>query len=247
MTQRPQPQPMLAEHIKQLERMRRDFIANVSHELRTPLTVIQGYLEVLLQNPTPEAAALDKMVEQMYQHSCRMSDTIADLLLLSSLEHDEHTPPPAKRINLSQLLVDLKPEIHSINDSLGSQHQIIFNIDKALYIAGRSNEIKSLISNLATNAMKYTAAQGKITISCTKHDDHINLSVADNGIGIAAKHMKRLTERFYRVDKARSRQSGGTGLGLSIVKHILIRHQAELEIVSKPGQGSLFRCQFPLI
>ena len=251
MSKKPQPttadMSQLEQHIVRLEKMRRDFIANVSHELRTPLTVIQGYLETLLEADDINRGALKKIITQMHQHSTRMSDIISDLLLLSNLEYQENIPASTSLLSLKTICKQLRPEIDSINDSLKAEHNIIFNLADNTEIHGDEHEIKSLIINLVTNAIKYTHPPGEIKIIAYKTNENIVFEVVDNGIGIDSKYLERLTERFYRVDKARSRDCGGTGLGLSIVKHILIHHAGSLVIESTPGQGSTFRCLFPLI
>jgi two-component system phosphate regulon sensor histidine kinase PhoR len=178
----------------------------------------------------------------MYQHSIRMENIIADLLLLSRLESEEQTEEQMTVVNINELLKNLCQEAESISGA--KQHQISLNADAALYIKGSENELKSLFSNLIINAIKYTPAKGCISIQWCKEGAQAVFKVSDTGIGIAEKDIPRITERFYRVDKARSRESGGTGLGLAIVKHVLMRHQAQLKIESKEGEGSTFSCYF---
>ncbi|PMB54371.1 Phosphate regulon sensor protein PhoR (SphS) [Coxiella-like endosymbiont] len=231
------------EHINQLERIRRDFVGNVSHELRTPLTVIRGYLETLLKKKNSEIKCYQKIFSQMYQYSSRMEATIDDLLLLSRLESDDH--PPKEKVNVSvyEILKILCADAKRI--SAEKQHRITLEADTNLYVNGSEEELKSLFSNIIINAVKYTLAKGRIHVKWYSDDNHLVFSVSDTGIGIAKEHIPRITERFYRIDQARSRESGGTGLGLAIVKHVLMRHQGDLHIESEPGQGSTFTCRFP--
>lgn len=229
--------------IHNLEKMRQDFVANVSHELRTPLTVINGYVETLADNNT--IPAWDKPLLQMQQQAKRMSLLINDLLVLSKLETTEagfnHKP-----INIEQLLAIVKSEAEVLSKEKNQQLTLICNnTTKPLLLPGNEKELHSAFSNLVTNAIKYTPDEGKISILFWQDQKHIYISVSDNGCGIEAQHIPRLTERFYRVDASRNSGTGGTGLGLAIVKHILRRHDAELKITSEPGKGSVFICVFP--
>lgn len=233
-------------HIHHLERVRSDFVANVSHELRTPLTVIQGYLETLLKQKTYDAELLQKIFAQMFQQSVRMGSIIQDLLLLSALESDDHPAEEKINVPVAKLLAVLSEEARHIGHiDNNKKHHIILKADKKLLLNGCGNELKSLFSNLIINAIKYTPTNGTITIEWYAEQDHAVFKVTDTGMGIAKKHIPRITERFYRVDKARSRDSGGTGLGLAIVKHILLRHQGRLVVESKLHKGSTFTCIFP--
>lgn len=234
----------VAAHIKHLERVRRDFIANVSHELRTPLTVIQGYLESLLAQKLDETKPWKKIFTQMHQHSVRMANIIEDLLLLSILETDEYPLDEKSKIRMDEMLKALVEEARGISGS--KKHRITLNADSNVSLNGAENELKSLFSNLIVNAIKYTPAKGSIKIEWGIQDGQAIFKVIDTGIGISIKEIPRITERFYRVDKGRSRESGGTGLGLAIVKHILLRHQAELLVESELGKGSTFTCVFPV-
>lgn len=224
-----------------LEQMRKDFIANVSHELRTPLTVISGYLETFADsaggNPRWKRA-LDQMLEQ----SRRMQTLINDLLLLSRLE----TLPQAGQ----EEAVAVRPLLEMIREealaSVGGERRIELDCDDGLLLLGHRDELRSAFANIIYNAARYTEPGGRIQVRWFAERDHAKLSVEDDGVGIEAEHIPRLTERFYRVDKSRSMDTGGTGLGLAIVKHVLIRHQATLDIESRPGEGSRFTCVFPL-
>jgi len=226
-----------------LEKMRRDFVANVSHELRTPLTVIHGYLETLLEQEHNDTKPWQKIFTQMYQQTTRMEGIIEDLLLLSHLENEEKGQDQ-KKVVIAPILESVCDEAKVLSGELN--HHFHLNIDSHLTICGNEEELRSMISNIIYNAVKYTLANGHIYLDWYRDKSKAYLSVRDTGIGIAKKHIPRLTERFYRVDKARSRASGGTGLGLAIVKHVLLRHDAQLKIASELGKGSTFTCVFPL-
>jgi len=234
--------PEIIEHIELLERMRKDFVANVSHELRTPLTVVLGYLELLLTKPDNDKVLSNDLIEKMYQQSLRMQNIIEDLLLLSHIETNKPIPISENHVNIKHLLNIIQQSAEPLR--LEKQQQLSFAIDEKLTIKGNQDELHSLFSNLIFNAIKYTPCQGKIKVRWFRQENKAIFEVQDTGIGIAAKHIPRLTERFYRIDKSRSRASGGTGLGLAIAKHILIRHQGQLEIESEEGIGSIFRCIF---
>lgn len=234
------PEPVKL-HIEKLETMRRDFVADVSHELRTPLTVIHGYLEMLCSKDYD--SQLKKIFQQMYQHSLRMGNVIEDLLLLSRLETIPEEAEAAQKILVAKVLHELRDALLPM--SADKQHNVILEVDAELLLVGYLDELNSLFSNLMSNAIKYTPARGEITIKWYQKGTYAIFEVTDTGIGIAQQDIPRLTERFYRVDKARSRVSGGTGLGLAIVKHVLLRHNGELEIDSVLGEGSTFRCLFP--
>jgi two-component system, OmpR family, phosphate regulon sensor histidine kinase PhoR len=226
-----------------LDKMRRDFVANVSHELRTPLTVIHGYLETLLTNNLNNTKNFRKIFTQMYQQTTRMENIIADLLLLSRLENEEEVEQ-RNPVAIASLLKSICREAKILSGS--AHHKIFLEAERNLKILGNENELRSMISNIIFNAVKYTPANGSIFVKWCSDKKKAYLTVRDTGIGIAKKHIPRITERFYRVDKARSRASGGTGLGLAIVKHVLIRHNAQLKITSNLGKGSTFTCIFPL-
>lgn len=233
----------VAAHIKHLERVRRDFVANVSHELRTPLTVIQGYLESLLAQNLDETKPWKKIFTQMHQHSLRMANIIEDLLLLSILETDDYPLEEKSEIRVNEMLKILVEEARGVSGA--KKHHITLKADAGVRLNGAENELKSLFSNLIVNAIKYTPAKGRIKVEWGVKNGQAIFTVTDTGIGIAKKQIPRITERFYRVDKGRSRESGGTGLGLAIVKHILLRHQAELIVESQLNKGSIFTCIFP--
>ena len=227
-----------------LLQMRKDFVANVSHELRTPLTVITGYLETLADNGSANEMLWRKAVAQMLLQSRRMETLIKDLIVLSRLES---APEAAahETIDLAPMLTIVREEaLAAVSE--GRDVQIEIDCDRQLLLQGNPNEIHSAINNLVVNAAKYCGDNGRITIRWYRDASAAYLSVEDNGAGIEAHHIPRLTERFYRVDKSRSIETGGTGLGLAIVKHILVHHQAELRIKSVLGVGSTFTCVFPL-
>lgn len=234
---------VIKNHIELLERMRRDFVANVSHELRTPLTVIRGYVELLKDQPEFIGTKYEAMFAQMLQHSLRMGSLIEDLLLLSHLESHELEDEPGTAVCVAKLLQSIVEDAKNISGS--NKHKIKLLTDKSLKLMGIEDELKSLFSNLIINAVKYTPAHGTIKIHWYEENGQPVFAVTDTGIGIAKKHIPRITERFYRVDKSRSRGNGGTGLGLAIVKHVLLRHEGELKISSKLHHGSTFTCLFP--
>jgi two-component system, OmpR family, phosphate regulon sensor histidine kinase PhoR len=225
---------------ERVEAMRRDFVANVSHELRTPLTVLAGFLETI-QDLKLDASRVRDYVGLMAPQAERMKRLIDDLLTLSSLEHAP-PPPAAEAIALRPLLERVRAEADGLS---GGKHRIsleaAFNYD----LLGAESEIASAFVNLVSNAVRYTPAGGTIRLRWVPTDVGAEFSVEDSGIGIDPSHLPRLTERFYRVDRGRSRETGGTGLGLSIVKHALARHQATLAIDSTPGKGSRFIVRFP--
>lgn len=228
--------------MQHLEQMRKDFVANVSHELRTPLTVIMGYVETLSEQPDINPR-WQRALNQMMQQSQRMNNIINDLLLLSRLENQEK-PKAVTNIDMPKLLTQLFDDAQIYNKSF--DHLIHLHIDSQQHIWGYEDYLRSALSNLITNAMKYTPAGGEISISWYKLEEGVYFSVEDNGIGIEPHHIDRLTERFYRVDSGRSRNTGGTGLGLAIVKHVLYQHGAKLNVTSKVGKGSTFTIVFPL-
>ncbi|MDF1589067.1 MAG: phosphate regulon sensor histidine kinase PhoR [Gammaproteobacteria bacterium] len=223
-----------------LQKMRRDFVANVSHELRTPLTVLCGYLGTFTEDSPQELwqGALPVMREQ----SERMQVMITDLLALSQLETGEkplrHLPVDTQAL-LETIIEQAKRVSHY------QQQKINLKIKTDRWLLGDRDELHSAISNLVFNAVKYTPPECKITVRWRVDDLYAYIDVNDEGDGIAEHHLERLTERFYRVDSGRSKETGGTGLGLAIVKHVLQRHDAELVISSEPGSGSQFCCRFP--
>lgn len=229
-------------HIHRLEKMRKDFVANVSHELRTPLTVIKGYLETLSDFSNEVPPKFQSALVQMLQQSDRMTLLVNDLISLSTLETEglEHEQT---NVALQPLLQRVCNEGEVVAKDKSFKFTLDCKTDKAL--RGNEKELHSAFSNLLTNAMKYSPDGGEIIIEANETDHGIRVSVVDHGIGIDAIHIPRLTERFYRIDKSRSINTGGTGLGLAIVKHVLLRHDGRLFITSTLGKGSTFSCTFP--
>ncbi len=224
----------------QIRKMRRDFVANASHELRSPLTVINGYLDMLADDEN-KPAAWENAIAQMRSQAARMRQILGELLELSRLE----SAGPTK----SNQTVDVLQLIESSRMALGGHAnvaQVIVDAAANAKLYGNSAEIETVIVNLLSNAFRYTPASGRITVTWRTGPDGADLIVADTGEGIDPEYIPRLTERFFRVDKGRSRDDGGIGLGLAIVKHVLARHDAELIVSSEAGIGSEFRCHFPI-
>lgn len=236
---------LMSEDITQgqrVETMRRDFVANVSHEMRTPLTVVAGFLETVIDG----IEDLDKEDVRHYlnlaqEQAGRMQRLIQDLLTLSALETGApvHKEEP---VDLHTLLEEIYQEAEVVS---AGRHTISLDCPSGVRMLGNAKELYSAFANLAINAVRYTPAGGHIRIRLQQRGAVLEYSVEDDGIGIAAEHLPRLTERFYRVDRGRSRETGGTGLGLAIVKHVLNRHQGDLQIESQPGHGSRFTAVFP--
>lgn len=228
--------------LHRLEEMRRDFVSNVSHELRTPLTVISGYIDNFMAF-VPQVPKMEKPLQQMAQHAQRMESLLRDLLELSRLEtlpHEMHKTP----VSLTQLSKVVVEEAKAgVPSMLG--RDITLQVDDDVIIYGQQTELHSALLNLVINACKYTPEGGKIDVACWKDGPGAHFSVRDEGIGIDPIQIPRLTERFYRVDKSRSINTGGTGLGLAIVKRVLQRHEAALDVTSAVGKGSTFTCHFP--
>jgi two-component system phosphate regulon sensor histidine kinase PhoR len=226
---------------ERVETMRRDFVANVSHELRTPLTVLAGFLETVRDLPLDAQRARDYGA-MMREQASRMQHIIEDLLALSTLE--SAPPPPEERVRVAPLLERLRADAEALS---AGRHEISVDGTPARDLLGSEQELLSAFGNLVSNAVRYTPAGGKVRLIWREDEAGASFTVQDNGVGIAPEHIPRLTERFYRVDRSRSRETGGTGLGLAIVKHALMRHQASLEIESRPGAGSRFSVRFPAL
>ncbi|MDP2825872.1 MAG: phosphate regulon sensor histidine kinase PhoR [Sulfuritalea sp.] len=229
--------------LQKLATMRRDFVANVSHELKTPLTVTLGFVETALEalhDTPPEEIA--RYLQTAAEQARRMQQLIDDLLTLSALETD--SPPPLEDpVDAAALLTDIWREAEALSKG---RHRIALENRGPRGLLGSARELRSAFANLAGNAVRYTPDGGEIVLGWSVEGEAGGrFSVRDSGIGIAAQHLPRLTERFYRVDRGRSREAGGTGLGLAIVKHVLERHQAVLQIESEPGRGSTFSAVFP--
>jgi two-component system phosphate regulon sensor histidine kinase PhoR len=228
-------------HFERVETMRRDFVANVSHELRTPLTVVNGFVETLADMPNLENDMARHALKLMGEQSYRMNRLVDDLLTLSTLENELNVLQE-ETVNVPQLMPALQREGAALS---GNQHTLRLEIDAFCGVLGNTGELHSAFGNLVSNAIRYTPPGGVIVLRWHERNGLPVFSVHDSGIGIAAQHIPRLTERFYRVDRSRSRETGGTGLGLAIVKHVSSRHQAQLEIESEEGRGSTFSIVFP--
>jgi two-component system phosphate regulon sensor histidine kinase PhoR len=223
-----------------IEAMRRDFIANASHELRTPLTVVVGFLEIALADPGLDTETRTAHLKLMTEQAQRMQRLIEDMLTLSRLESDEY-PLKRERVDVHALVEQVAGDARALSNG---RHAIEFEIDGP-DLMGSTDELRSAFGNLATNAVRYTPAGGTISLSWRRGPNDLRFEVVDTGIGIDEQHIARLTERFYRVDKSRSRETQGTGLGLAIVKHVLLRHGGKLSIRSTPGKGSVFTASLP--
>ena len=228
-------------NIHRAKEMRKDFIANASHELRSPLTVISGYLESFDDESESPPRWLP-IVRQMRNQTRRMQRLIEDLLQLSALESSasHHND---EEIRVPEVLATIQKEAEVMSGNEG--HIFFLEVDEDLFLKGKQQELYSAFSNLVFNAVQHTPGGGTIRIRWYKDESGAQMQVKDSGKGIPEEHISRLTERFYRVDRSRSRQAGGTGLGLAIVKHVLARHKAKLEIESTLGEGSIFTCSFP--
>lgn len=226
---------------EKLDRMRRDFVANVSHELRTPLTVVGGFVETINDLPLDEAERA-RYMNLIANQTGNMQRLVEDLLTLARMENDQ-MPPESVPTDLAHIARDVLSDAEALS---AGTHTFVANIAPAT-VLGSANELRSALGNLLSNAVRYTPPGGQISLTVTAADD-VKVEVKDSGAGIGAEHLPRLTERFYRVDRSRSRETGGTGLGLAIVKHVAQRHRAKLEIESEVGganHGSTFRLRFP--
>jgi two-component system phosphate regulon sensor histidine kinase PhoR len=235
---------LISRDISRLEavaRMRRDFIANVSHELKTPLTVVTGFVETL-QDLDLEPYQRRRYLQLMREQARNMQRLVDDLLTLSSLE-SEQNPLADAPFAIVPLLLALSADAKALS---AGRHTIALDIADAAMVTGSRDELASAFGNLISNAIRYTPDGGTITLHWhIAADGAGEFAVEDTGIGIAPEHVPRLTERFYRVDRSRSRASGGTGLGLAIVKHVLLRHHAELDVMSEIARGSTFTARLP--
>ena len=225
---------------ERIDMMRRDFIANASHELRTPLTVINGFLEISAMQPDLDQKTKAAHIKLMTEQGQRMQSLVEDMLTLTRLESIDFPVRP-ERINMSNMM----GQIVSETEGLSVGKHVLSVVNEGPDLMGSNDELRSAFGNLASNAVRYTPAGGTITISWTVTAVGPKFTVSDSGIGIKSEHLSRLTERFYRVDKSRSRETQGTGLGLAIVKHVSLRHKAHLSIESTLGTGSVFSIQFP--
>lgn len=236
--------------LEQAEVMRRDFVANVSHEIRTPLTVLVGFVETL-QNLKLSENEIQDFLKLMSQQALRMQTLVQDLLTLSQLEGSP-LPSESEWHDFDTLWQSCYTEanglMHVLHQKDGSTHTLQFDLPEELQahqISGSLEEIKSALTNLVSNALRYTPSTGAVKAFCSLKNGHFEFSVKDTGVGISPEHLPRLTERFYRIDRSRSRDTGGTGLGLAIVKHVVQRHGGHLRIESKLNLGSCFTLEFP--
>ncbi|MDP1675094.1 MAG: phosphate regulon sensor histidine kinase PhoR [Burkholderiales bacterium] len=226
---------------ERVETMRRDFVANVSHELRTPLTVIGGFLETIADMETPDPALIRRSVPMMSDQAKRMQTLVEDLLTLSRLESSGH-PVRDDPVNVPDIARALYHDALALS---AGRHKVTLLLESEAWVSGAEDELRSAFGNLVSNAVRYTPPGGEISLSWKDAGAGAVFAVRDTGIGIAPDHLPRLTERFYRVDRGRSRETGGTGLGLAIVKHVVNRHAAKLEVSSETGRGSCFSVVFP--
>jgi two-component system, OmpR family, phosphate regulon sensor histidine kinase PhoR len=227
--------------LQKADAMRRDFVANVSHEMRTPITVLMGFLETV-QSLNLEKAQQDQYFEMMMSQAQRMKSLVEDLLTLANLESNA-LPAASNEVKIKTVMALLKNDAEALSQG---RHAFSFEVESTANLLGEEREILSAFSNLVSNAIRYTPDIGSISVLWSVNKEgQGEFSVSDTGPGIASEHLTRLTERFYRVDRSRSRDTGGTGLGLAIVKHIASRHQAQLLIESTPGKGSIFTLRFP--
>ncbi|MBL4942073.1 MAG: phosphate regulon sensor histidine kinase PhoR [Colwellia sp.] len=224
-----------------MKKMRREFVANVSHELKTPLTVVRGYVEMIQETEHGLDPHWQKVFATIEGQVSRMERLVEQLLSLSKVENNRDDDD-MKHVDMPVLVEDLVEDAKWLNQD--KKHDIRTNITQDVGVFGIETELKSACANLISNAIAYTPASGVIDVSWQRHDDKLVFSVRDNGDGIKAEQLNRLTERFYRVDKSRSRDTGGSGLGLAIVKHVLLHHKAELVIRSEWGVGSEFAIYF---
>jgi two-component system phosphate regulon sensor histidine kinase PhoR len=234
---------LLSQDVSQIEKtdsMRRDFVANVSHELKTPLTVLSGFLETVQELELNEADQ-KKYLDLMSVQTGRMKTLVEDLLTLAKLEGNPE-PPVTQVVPMGVMLSRLQSDAQGLSQG---RHQIVVEKKSERNVLGDDVELYSAFGNLVSNAVRYTPDGGNITIRWSDMGDEAIFSVIDTGPGIAQEHIPRLTERFYRVDRSRSRDTGGTGLGMAIVKHVISRHHGELKIESTLGVGSQFSLSFP--
>ena len=234
--------------IAKADAMRRDFVANVSHEIRTPLTVLGGFVETLQSVPL-DAEETQKYLRLMALQADRMQSLVADLLTLSQLEASQ-APNNQDKVSLPELVTQVMAEANSLTTYLAEQqqsqkHALVFDRIPHLDVMGSRSELMSALSNLVNNAIRYTPSAGLIHLSFSQTENQLMISVKDTGPGIPSEHIPRLTERFYRIDHSRSRETGGTGLGLAITKHVMQRHGGELLIQSELGKGSTFSLVLP--
>jgi two-component system phosphate regulon sensor histidine kinase PhoR len=229
--------------VKNLEKMRRDFVANVSHELKTPITTIKGFIETIQENEIRDQETLDRFYNIIFEESNRLSRLVSDILVLSQLENSQG-------IQKEEELLNIRDEMHQIFDLLGigaklKDIELLFSGNENTKIRFKPDEFRQMMINLVDNGIKYSDPNGKIDVHVDESDDQIAITVSDQGLGIPKKDIDRIFERFYRVDKSRSKEKGGTGLGLAIVKHIIINNNGTISVESRVGTGTTFYLSFP--
>ncbi len=237
-------------HLEQAGQMRRDFVANVSHELRTPLTALMGFIETLRGPARDDTAARDRFLQIMADEANRMNRLVGDLLSLNRVESEERVRPK-EPLELTGLIQSTLNTLRPLTDDAS----VVVSLDapnESIEMVGDSDQLRQVITNLVENAIKYGGSGGKVGVVVTLSERDtamrgpaVRIKIIDQGPGIDAKHLPRLTERFYRADSHRSRELGGTGLGLAIVKHIVNRHRGRLRVESEPGQGATFTVILP--
>ncbi|MBP1947759.1 two-component system histidine kinase PnpS [Virgibacillus litoralis] len=229
-------------HLKKLELMRKDFVANVSHELKTPITSIKGFAETLLDGAMNDSETLKNFLTIINDESTRLQGLIEDLLTLSRLEKDEFKLVRST-LNMNDLVDEVLPIIRQSAEQKGIS--LTAEVGESISLQADKERVKQVVINLLTNAISYTSEDGEVKLTVTDTEDEVQIQVSDTGIGIDQEAIPRLFERFYRVDKARSRNTGGTGLGLAIVKHIVEVHEGKVSVDSEPNNGSTFRVYLP--
>lgn len=228
---------------KQLETMRKDFVANVSHELKTPITSIRGFAETLLDGAAEDPEARNQFLQIIFEESKRIQLLIDDLLILSRIEKDEPNITIAP-VNMDRILGDIMPVLKQRAEQ--KEITLLIDAEEGIGVMADSEKIKQVILNLFMNAVNYTPQRGTVTVRIAEENPHVLLEVQDTGIGMEQEALPRIFERFYRVDKGRSRETGGTGLGLAIVKHIVEAHDGKIEVKSEIGKGSTFSVYIPM-
>lgn len=227
-------------NLQKLENLRREFVANVSHELKTPITSIKGFAETLIEGAKNDEQSLDMFLNIILKESNRIESLVTDLLDLSHIEQQKELE--INYMNLSELAINIIGNLQT--QAQNKRIKIQSEIEKDVIIEAHENKIAQVITNLLSNAINYSSEDNKVIVRVYRNDNKVYLEIQDYGIGISETDQKRIFERFYRVDKARSRDSGGTGLGLSITKHIVEAHNGRIDVKSEPGKGSIFKVLF---
>ena len=227
-------------NLQKLENLRREFVANVSHELKTPITSIKGFAETLIEGAKNDEQSLDMFLNIILKESNRIESLVTDLLDLSHIEQQKELE--INYMNLSELAINIIDNLQT--QAQNKRIKIQSEIEKDVIIEAHENKIAQVITNLLSNAINYSSEDNKVIVRVYRNDNKVYLEIQDYGIGISETDQKRIFERFYRVDKARSRDSGGTGLGLSITKHIVEAHNGRIDVKSAPGKGSIFKVLF---